>query len=442
MMDLDRFWHLIEQARQKIDASQGSQGYPLLSDEDALTEVLATLPPEDIIQFDHRFSERIIAAYHWDLWAALAIIEGGAGDDAFEHFRAELILYGQDAFEAALRDADSLADLGPLPWGMEGLIYVPARVYKAKTALEYPYEDKLDVPPHPDKPAGVPWEDEDLPARLPRLWSKFHDEDDADDLLAPGCLARALACMEAHREVSFTYGIEAFRLADGTLQVHPEHSEHAPWRLSPGRQFIADICRFPRNYVGAPTVVRRTSVQKRIGHYRPSLPYTDDLEMWLRIAAVSDIGYVSGKPGAYYRVHENSMMRTTFKSVFADLEQRRDVFDLVLEQNPGLPARLKPLARKAIAGDALWRAVRLHDRDQLDGTEKRIFSGWMFAESPGLNAVEHPVFDVWLTQCEKPKGAVAQRAPSPEAYGAPDAAAPEELPPDDPSIEPRRRVRR
>ena len=36
----------------------------------------------------------------------------------------------------------------------------------------------------------------------------------------------------------------------------------------------------------------------------------------------------------------------------------------------------------------------------LDGKEKRIFSGWMFADSPGLNAVEHPVFDVWLTDCE------------------------------------------
>jgi len=36
---------------------------------------------------------------------------------------------------------------------------------------------------------------------------------------------------------------------------------------------------------------------------------------------------------------------------------------------------------------------------ELEGDEKRIFSGWMFAESPGLNAVEHPVFDVWLTGC-------------------------------------------
>ena len=38
----------------------------------------------------------------------------------------------------------------------------------------------------------------------------------------------------------------------------------------------------------------------------------------------------------------------------------------------------------------------------LDGQQKRLFSGWMFADSPGLNAVEHPVFDVWLTSCEQP----------------------------------------
>lgn len=30
----------------------------------------------------------------------------------------------------------------------------------------------------------------------------------------------------------------------------------------------------------------------------------------------------------------------------------------------------------------------------------RIFSGWMFASSPGLNAVEHPVYDVWLIDCK------------------------------------------
>jgi len=45
---------------------------------------------------------------------------------------------------------------------------------------------------------------------------------------------------------------------------------------------------------------------------------------------------------------------------------------------------------------------------QLDGKEERIFTGWMFAESPGLNAVEHPVFDVWLTGCDKPLATASQ----------------------------------
>jgi len=42
------------------------------------------------------------------------------------------------------------------------------------------------------------------------------------------------------------------------------------------------------------------------------------------------------------------------------------------------------------------------DEVMLDEKERRIFSGWMFADSPGLNAVEHPVYDVWLTECGQP----------------------------------------
>lgn len=37
----------------------------------------------------------------------------------------------------------------------------------------------------------------------------------------------------------------------------------------------------------------------------------------------------------------------------------------------------------------------------LDRKIRRIFTGWMFSDSPGLNAVEHPIFDVWLTNCKQ-----------------------------------------
>ena len=40
------------------------------------------------------------------------------------------------------------------------------------------------------------------------------------------------------------------------------------------------------------------------------------------------------------------------------------------------------------------------DEVTLNGEIKRIFSGWMFAASPGLHAVEHPIYDVWLTECK------------------------------------------
>ena len=40
------------------------------------------------------------------------------------------------------------------------------------------------------------------------------------------------------------------------------------------------------------------------------------------------------------------------------------------------------------------------DEMTLDRRIRRIFTGWMFADSPGLNAVEHPVYDIWLSDCK------------------------------------------
>ncbi len=59
--------------------------------------------------------------------------------------------------------------------------------------------------------------------------------------------------------------------------------------------------------------------------------------------------------------------------------------------------------------------------DEIDAAKqaKRVFSGWMFAASPGLHGVEHPVYDVWLKDC---KGGV-------EVIAAPSSAADVNAPP-------------
>ena len=56
---------------------------------------------------------------------------------------------------------------------------------------------------------------------------------------------------------------------------------------------------------------------------------------------------------------------------------------------------------------------------------QRLFTGWMFAASPGLHAVEHPVYDVWLVDCKTQMGPEPERIP-PDAEAAPDAE--DELP--------------
>jgi hypothetical protein len=52
------------------------------------------------------------------------------------------------------------------------------------------------------------------------------------------------------------------------------------------------------------------------------------------------------------------------------------------------------------------------DEVTLQGEIKRIFTGWMFAASPGLHAVEHPIYDVWLTDCNGGKNPNVAEAPA------------------------------
>src|SRR5947209_8570759 len=53
------------------------------------------------------------------------------------------------------------------------------------------------------------------------------------------------------------------------------------------------------------------------------------------------------------------------------------------------------------------------DEITLQGEVKRIFSGWMFAASPGLHGVEHPIYDIWLTDCKVPDTTIVSAAPDP-----------------------------
>jgi hypothetical protein len=62
-------------------------------------------------------------------------------------------------------------------------------------------------------------------------------------------------------------------------------------------------------------------------------------------------------------------------------------------------------------------AAFLEIDDVRDDAQVRVFSGWMFASSPGVSALEHPVYDVWVLDC------VSSVAEEPEASDESEASA-------------------
>src|SRR5215470_14540398 len=69
------------------------------------------------------------------------------------------------------------------------------------------------------------------------------------------------------------------------------------------------------------------------------------------------------------------------------------------------------------------------DEITLQGEVKRIFSGWMYAASPGLHGVEHPVYDIWLTDCKGPDQTIVSAQPDPPKPVAPPPAQQKRPPP-------------
>lgn len=61
--------------------------------------------------------------------------------------------------------------------------------------------------------------------------------------------------------------------------------------------------------------------------------------------------------------------------------------------------------RKSPPEDPPERAAFLEIQEiKPDEGKSRLFSGWMFASSPALSALENPVYDVWVLDCKAEPG--------------------------------------
>ncbi len=96
------------------------------------------------------------------------------------------------------------------------------------------------------------------------------------------------------------------------------------------------------------------------------------------------------------------------------------VRDITLRPGQAIRFRDAVVRLRACDAAAPWENERLtgafvqRDVEQPGGSWRRVFSGWLYKESPSLNVVEHPVYDVWPKSCaiSWPAGPDGPAAPS------------------------------
>ncbi|GHH72615.1 glycosyltransferase family 2 protein [Promicromonospora soli] len=185
---------------------------------------------------------------------------------------------------------------------------------------------------------------------------------DADDMLPPGALARAAALMEQHPEVGLVYG-HPQHFDDGTV-ARPALGD-LTWTVWDGRAWLDERCRTGVSCITSPEVVMRSDLLKEFGPLDPELRFTMDVEMWLRLAAVSDVAYVGGADQALHREHAGSLSVNEGAGALLDLRARVDAYDRLFanvgDRLTGADAR-HDRARAALARDALRYAAAAADR--------------------------------------------------------------------------------
>lgn len=164
-MDISSFWELIDKAR------EDSRGDPF-KQADLLTKVLAQYPEEDILSYDSILWELMDKAYIADLWHAAYILCCGCSDDGFMDFRAWLIGQGEEIYEKALVNPESLAEVVEpgQQTQVETLLYVATYAYEKKTG-----EDELPLMfrETPELKGTLLSDELSILARFPKLSSKF-----------------------------------------------------------------------------------------------------------------------------------------------------------------------------------------------------------------------------------------------------------------------------
>ncbi len=169
-MNESEFWGLIDRSRQEAGGGELQAA--------ALTKTLSGLPESDIYEFECSFRTHMMRAYHFNVLATAKLLEGYVSDDTFIYFRAFLISMGRETLDAAIENADALANL-QIDDG-EWMLYVADNALKQKFGEHTPKTLPRDrAPAHlnydftQEALKGEDWAEQDLEGKFPLLWARY-----------------------------------------------------------------------------------------------------------------------------------------------------------------------------------------------------------------------------------------------------------------------------
>jgi glycosyltransferase involved in cell wall biosynthesis len=227
----------------------------------------------------------------------------------------------------------------------------------------------------------------------------------ADDELLPRCLERQVEVLDAHREVGFVFAPRRVQLADETDDALQNwgRSYGAPHRhfsrlcrVNDGRRLLTECLRsdLADNWVGEPScaMFRRSSLE-RVGLFSGRVLAFCDFDLFLRLMAVFDVGFVDEELSVYRR-HRGSLISELKDHDWLDrvwiLEGLAADPDVV-ERVPDVPAALGRARRRAAR--ALLRSARR--RPDLLGRklgDLARYAAYLARRSAGSAPALHPGF--------------------------------------------------
>jgi hypothetical protein len=177
----------------------------------------------------------------------------------------------------------------------------------------------------------------------------------ADDLLAPGALARATSLMGRCPHVHLTFGATLRFPEEGVIPHLACGRPDARWHVLPGRDLLERCVRGQLDH--QPIAIVRTAAQKQVGYYRPQLPHTDDLELWMRFACIGSVAETDAIQGLHRTHPANRSGSMNLQAWLHEIEAAFESF--FAHEGAALPdaARLHRTARRSLAGQAYWCAL-------------------------------------------------------------------------------------